>query len=154
MIPPISVTAVMLRRCARLNGVSRTISTRRRRSLSTTSAARAIRLSDRPWATAASVFIEQGAITMPSDWNEPLAMDGADIAVFVHHVGQRLDVAPLQADFLMQGEGGGVGDDQVGLDAGHGCRRCSRRTPYTAPVAPVMATTSRRGPGIRHRAGL
>ena len=37
----------MLRRCARLNGVSRTINTRRRRSLSVTSAARVNRLSDR-----------------------------------------------------------------------------------------------------------
>ena len=72
-MPPISVTAVMLRRCARLNGVSRTIITRRRRSLSVTSAARVMRLSDRPWATAASVRIEQGTITMPAVWNAPLA---------------------------------------------------------------------------------
>ena len=36
-------------------------------------APRVIRLSHMPWATDASVFIEQGAITMPSDWNDPLA---------------------------------------------------------------------------------
>src|SRR6267143_1205638 len=36
MIPPISVTVTMLRRCARLSGVSRGSSTRRRRSFSTT----------------------------------------------------------------------------------------------------------------------
>src|SRR5471030_1368101 len=102
MMPPISVTAVILRRCARLNGVSRTISTSLRRSLSTTSAARAIKLSDRPCATDASVFIEHGATIIPSDWNEPLAM-----------------AAPISRS----------------------C--CSKRTPYTAPVAPVMAMISR-----------
>ena len=71
---PISVTLTMLRRCARFSGVSRTISTRRRRSLSITSAARVIRLSASPCATAASVRIEQGAITMPAQRNEPLAI--------------------------------------------------------------------------------
>jgi hypothetical protein len=116
-MPPISVTAVILRRCARLNGVSRTISTRRRRSFSTTSAARAIRLSDRPCATAASVFIEQGAITMPSVWNEPLAIEAPMSRLLVHHMGERFHVAPLQADFLVQGEGSGVGNDQMRLDA-------------------------------------
>ena len=73
-MPPISVTAVMLRKCARLNGVSRTISTSRRRSFSVTSAARVNRLSDRPWATAASVFIEQGVTTIAWVANDPLAM--------------------------------------------------------------------------------
>jgi len=43
----------------------RATSTRRRRSFNMTSAARVIRLSDSPCATAASVRIEQGAITMP-----------------------------------------------------------------------------------------
>ncbi|MOA24861.1 hypothetical protein D3C78_1455590 [compost metagenome] len=56
-----------------MKGVSRTISTRRRRSFKVTSAARVMRLSDRPWATAASVRIEQGTITMPAVWNAPLA---------------------------------------------------------------------------------
>jgi hypothetical protein len=39
-----------------------------------TSAARATRLSARPWAIAASVFIEHGATTMPAERNEPLAI--------------------------------------------------------------------------------
>ena len=64
----------MLRRCARLNGVSRTIRISRRRSFSVTSAARVRRLSERPWAIAASDFIEQGATTIASAANEPLAM--------------------------------------------------------------------------------
>ena len=72
-MPPISVTAVMLRRCARFSGASRASSTRRRRSLSVTSAARVTRLSDRPCATPASVRIEHGATTMPAVRNEPLA---------------------------------------------------------------------------------
>ena len=72
-MPPISVTAVMLRRCARFSGVSRATNTSLRRSFSTTSAARLSRLSAKPCATPASVFIEHGAITMPAVRNEPLA---------------------------------------------------------------------------------
>ena len=75
--PPISVTATMLRRCARLSGVSRGTSTRRRRSLRTTSAALETRSSACACATAASVFIEQGAITMPSVRYEPLEIVAA-----------------------------------------------------------------------------
>jgi hypothetical protein len=63
----------MLRRWARLNGVSRTISTRRRRSFSVTSAARVSRLSPKPCAMAASVFIEHGATTMAAVSKLPLA---------------------------------------------------------------------------------
>ena len=70
---PISVAAVMLRRWARLNGVSRTISSSLRRSLSVTSAARVSRLSEKPCATEASVFIEQGATTMAEVPKLPLA---------------------------------------------------------------------------------
>ena len=65
-MPPISVMLVMLRKCARFSGVSRTIRIRRRRSFSMTSAARVMRLSDRPCATAASVRMEQGATTIAS----------------------------------------------------------------------------------------
>ena len=72
-MPPISVTAHMLRRCARLKGVSRTISSSGRRSFSITSAARVSRLSPKPCATAASVFIEQGAITIAEASKLPLA---------------------------------------------------------------------------------
>ena len=43
MIAPISASAVIDRRCPRCSGDSRTISTSRRRSLRTTSAARTIR---------------------------------------------------------------------------------------------------------------
>ena len=71
---PISVAAVMLRRWARLNGVSRTINTRRRRSFNVTSAARVSRLSPNPCAMAASDFIEQGATTIAAASKLPLAM--------------------------------------------------------------------------------
>ena len=72
---PISVTVLMLRRCARLSGASRATSTRRRRSFSITSAARVSRLSPKPCAMAASVRMEQGATTMALQRNEPLAME-------------------------------------------------------------------------------
>ena len=57
-----------------MSGASRTISTSRRRSFSTTSAARVSRLSPKPWAMAASERIEQGATSMPSVRNDPLEM--------------------------------------------------------------------------------
>ncbi|MNC94512.1 hypothetical protein D3C83_113850 [compost metagenome] len=76
-MPPISVTATMLRKCARLSGVSRTSSTRRRRSFSATSAARDTRSSACACAAADSVFIEQGAITIPSTRKDPLAIGAA-----------------------------------------------------------------------------
>ena len=59
------VTVVMLRRWLSVSGVSRASSTKRRRSLSTTSAARAMSEVVVPQAISASVFIEQGATTMP-----------------------------------------------------------------------------------------
>lgn len=77
MIPPISVIAVMLRRWARVSGVSRAISTRVRRSLRVTSAARPIRPEEVPVAISARVRMEQGATTMPRQRNEPLAIPAA-----------------------------------------------------------------------------
>ena len=69
---PISVTAAMARRWPRCSGVSRTISTRRRRSFSTTSAA--LVSSDELMQVAISpkLRIEHGATTMPMVRNEPL----------------------------------------------------------------------------------
>lgn len=72
--PPISVTRFILSKWARFSGVSRTISTSRRLSFKTTSAARVKRLSPKPCATEASVRIEQGATSIPSVLNVPLAM--------------------------------------------------------------------------------
>ena len=69
---PASVTAAMLRIWPRCSGVSRSINTTRRRSLSATSAAREMRLAVTPVAISAMVLIEQGATTMPRFWNEPL----------------------------------------------------------------------------------
>ena len=56
------------------SGVSRATRTSVRRSLSATSAARSIRLSASPQATAASVPIEQGQITIASGGLEPEAI--------------------------------------------------------------------------------
>src|ERR1043166_5152108 len=109
MMPPISVTATMLRRCARLSGVSRGTSTRRRRSLSTTSAARETRSSACACATAASVFIEQGAITMPSVMNEAL------------------EVLALHLVLVPEVEHAGVGEHQMALPAGDFLQRAQER---------------------------
>jgi len=70
---PISASATMVLKCPRCSGVSRTIKIKGRRSLSDTSAARMSRLELIPLAMADMVWIEQGAITIPSVWKDPLA---------------------------------------------------------------------------------
>ena len=73
--PPVSLEELSVEQWKAAVDINLTaISTSRRRSLSTTSAARVMRLSDKPCATAARVFIEQGATTMPVEAKEPLAM--------------------------------------------------------------------------------
>ena len=74
MMAPISASAVMVRRCPRCSGVSRTISTSRRRSFNTTSAARVSRVEVTPVAISLMVRIEHGATTMPSVRKLPLEM--------------------------------------------------------------------------------
>ena len=152
-MPPISVTAVMLRRCARLNGVSRTIITRRRRSLSVTSAARVMRLSDRPWATAASVRIEQGHDHHAGGLERAAGQRGAHVADAVYMVCQRIDVVAAHVQLMLDVEHAGRRDHQVRLDILHAAQLCSMRTAYRAPVAPVMPTTRRRT-GSGRGAGL
>ena len=71
---PISVAAVIERRCPRCKGVSRTIITSLRRSLSVTSAARVKRVDVIPVTTSPMVRIEHGAINMPMVLCEPEAM--------------------------------------------------------------------------------
>ena len=73
MIAPISASWVRLRKCPAWSGVSRTIKTSRRRSFSMTSAARVNRFEVTPQAISDMLRIEHGAMTMPSDRNEPLA---------------------------------------------------------------------------------
>jgi hypothetical protein len=53
------------------SGLSRASSTRRRRSFNVTSAARPMRPSVYPVRTAATVFIEHGAMIIPSVRNDP-----------------------------------------------------------------------------------
>ena len=69
----------MSRRCPRWNGVSRTISTRRRPSFNVTSAARLTRSAEYDEATADSVLIEHGATIIPAVRNDPLLM-GAEMS--------------------------------------------------------------------------
>ena len=65
----------MVRRCPPCSGVSRTASTRRRFSLSTTSAARLSSELVTPVAISLMVLIEQGATIMPMVGNEPDEID-------------------------------------------------------------------------------
>ena len=64
---PASASSSMLRRWIRLNGVSRGTITRRRRSLSATSAARSMRFEETPPAIRPTVPIEHGTMAMPSN---------------------------------------------------------------------------------------
>ena len=64
----------MARAWTRETGVSRSMSTRRRRSFSITSAARVSRFEVTPVAISDMVRTEQGEITMPRVRNEPEAM--------------------------------------------------------------------------------
>ncbi len=64
----------MFSRWISLSGDSRTARTRRRRSLSTTSAARWTRSLPSPWAIAPRVLTLQGAMTMPMVTKDPLEM--------------------------------------------------------------------------------
>ncbi len=73
MIPPARRTLRMFSIAISERGVSRGTSTRGRLVRSMISAARTMRLSAKPLATAASVFMEQGAITMASVRNDELA---------------------------------------------------------------------------------
>ena len=72
-IAPASAQSTRFFSCGRLSGVSRGTMTSGRRSLSMTSAARSIRLRDRPCAMPASVFIEHGTMTIASQPWLPLA---------------------------------------------------------------------------------
>ena len=153
MMPPISVTAVMLRRWARFSGVSRVSSTRRRRSFSTTSAARLIRLSDSPMAMAASVRIEQGATTIPSVAKEPDAMLAP-----MSLTGWTWSASASTSARLRSSSVTTVcqpADETSRCVSMSGCRRrySSRRTPRMAPLAPVMAMMRRRGMTERRDGG-
>src|SRR5689334_15827515 len=64
----------MFRSCGRLIGVSRGTITSRRRSFNMTSAARSTSVRESPCATAASVFIEHGTMTIPDEPWLPLAI--------------------------------------------------------------------------------
>jgi len=74
---PISVTASMLLMWPACSGVSRNISTTRRRSLRQTSAARETRPDVTPVAISLRVRTEHGATIMPMVWNDPLDIAAA-----------------------------------------------------------------------------
>src|SRR3989344_944666 len=144
MMPPISVTATMLRRCVRCRGDSRTISTRRRRSLRATSAARVSRLSASPCAMAASVRMEQGATTMAWHWNEPLAMAAPTLATSCTRWARASTAGrSMSSSCCRLRQPASEATRWVSMPLWP-CSTCSRRAPYTAPLAPEIATMMRR----------
>ena len=123
--PPISVTAVMLRRCARLNGVSRTISTRRRRSFSVTSAARVSRLSPKAVRDRRQRLHRARRDDHRRRWrSEPLAMQ-APMSAGRWAVGQRLERGAVEAQLVVHVEHAGRRGDQMRL-------ACRARAPLAA----------------------
>ena len=77
MLTPICERVSILRRWILLNGASRAKSTSFRCSLSVTSAARRIKLSEYPQAIPATVFMLHGTMIMPSVRKVPLDMEAA-----------------------------------------------------------------------------
>jgi hypothetical protein len=102
MMPPISVTAVMLRRWARLKGVSRTISSRRRRSFSVTSAARVSRLSPKAVGDGRQCLHRAGRHHHGRGVEAAAGHAGADVAGRIGLVGQHFQRAAVQAQFVVR----------------------------------------------------
>jgi hypothetical protein len=101
-------------------------------SFSMTSAARSIRLSDRPWAIAASVPIEHGHTTMASAGFEPEATGAFQSSrpntrswpsrAFMPHAQLLLQIAGAcrqgDAEFLLGDDVGGLGYQEIDLQLG------------------------------------
>ena len=97
MIAPISVSAARLRKCPRCNGVSRTISTSRRRSLRITSAARVSSEVVTPEAISATLRTEHGATIMPRVLNEPEESEAAMSPILWQRWASALTCATLRS---------------------------------------------------------
>ncbi|KAG0759767.1 hypothetical protein G6F22_019287 [Rhizopus arrhizus] len=93
----------MLRRCARLKGVSRTISTRRRRSFKRAHRARHDDHARR---------LERAA-----------GQRGTHVAHGVHEVGQRIDVVAADIKLMLDVQHAGRGHHQMRLDIVHAAQR-------------------------------
>ena len=92
---PARVTAAMFSRWIRLSGVSRGISTSRRRSFSITSAQRWIRFRAVPWAMHARLAPEQGAMSAAGASDDPDA-NGAVMSLRPSTVTDPLPAGPIQ----------------------------------------------------------
>src|SRR5690349_20126960 len=142
---PASATSVRFRRCTSDSGDSRGTSTSLRRSLSTTSAARSIRLRLVPCAIAATVPMEQGQMTIPALFADPDAGSAPrSLSSNTRTVPQSPPVAFFSSRSSLMPHSS-VSSRQPWLEimsqVGTWCmaRISSKRTPYGAPEAPVMA---------------
>jgi hypothetical protein len=145
MTAPISDSAVMVRRCPVCSGVSRTMSTSRRRSLSTTSAARVSSVDVTPVAISDMVRIEQGAIKHAVGNERAAGNRGADVLDRVHDVGLGLELLGADRQFVMQGQLRGLAHDQVRFDPGR-AQHLQGPHPRTMPEAPLIPTMILRMP--------
>ena len=136
-MPPISVTAAIVRIWPKWKGVSRSMRTTRRRSFSCTSAARVKRLDVTPVAISPIVRTLHGAINMPSVLKDPDAMLAPTSAILCTKL----------ARFLSSLDDGKSSDASVSSAALVSTRWVSTpiaanissaRTPYTAPEAPLI----------------
>ena len=139
---PISVTAAMVRRWPRCNGVSRTRSTSRRRSLSTTSPARVNSVEVTPVAISDRLLMEHGATIIPMVWNEPLAIEAATSSMRCTNVASALTCATFMGSSCARA----TCADRVMtrcVSSPRARNAWSVRTPNTMPEAPQMPTIRR-----------
>ena len=102
------MTAAMLRRWPRCNGVSRTNST--------TSAAQGTRPPVTPVAISDKVRIEQGATTMPGILKKPMVIPRAYVGDGIAVIGRGLDLRHHQVRFVTQRHLGRLAQHQVRLN--------------------------------------
>ena len=144
MIAPISARVVIERKCPRCKGDSRTIRISRRRSFNVTSAARIIRFELIPAAIDAIVWMEEGAMIIPSVGNDPLAS-----LQLMSSTGYQQSASARRsaADFPISRKTVRSPDrDKMRCVSARPRSFSSNRQPYTDPLAPVMPTTMRKQP--------
>ena len=132
----------MLRRWPKCRGVSRTIKTSRRRSFSTTSAARVNRDEVTPEVISPRVRMEQGASNMPSVRKEPLATDAPTLRTGCHSSARARIESTVRSSSWCTVNSADLLIIRC-VSTGSGCNSSSARTPYCTPDAPLMPIISR-----------
>src|SRR3990167_6109715 len=161
MVAPRFDSLSMFSRWMLENGASRGTRINWRRSFSTTSAARSIRLLQAPLAMADRVPVEQGTTTMALGAPEPEAAGAIQSSLpYTRICPEDAPVYSLRKACMACGLAGRLTSVSVAITscAALEIRKCtsrssrtrqsSRRRPYWAPEAPVMAKVIRSGPDI------